>query len=168
MTTPVYECDQCGACCEFFMAFATHVDCRREPKLMDADLSGQRIPLPMLAIGHQVILSQGPGNPCQMLTKEKQCGIYPTRPTRCVEFEPGSSACQQAREGLGHGPLLPKQPCTTNDNPASRGRTTTRTPNKPRRKSRCSTGRRSEAVAQTHRSSRNPSSRRANPRRSSP
>lgn len=45
--------------------------------------------------------------PCKMLTDDRRCGIYPTRPTECVEYDPGSEHCQELREEAGLELLKP-------------------------------------------------------------
>lgn len=102
-TPPVYECDQCGACCQELIVTVYELDLWREPQLkehvriyrepgIDGDIG-------MLACGSQL--------PCPFLDAEQNCGIYPTRPNVCVALQAGDDQCQHARQIAGLAPLEP-------------------------------------------------------------
>ena len=105
MTRP--ECDRCGACCAgVLIVEADYLDALREPRLLDADVSGRRVALDVLDDAHAVLLACGTERPCRFLGPDNLCGIYPTRPNGCVAFEAGSEECQRARRLFGLPPLV--------------------------------------------------------------
>ncbi|OAI40710.1 hypothetical protein AYO40_04450 [Planctomycetaceae bacterium SCGC AG-212-D15] len=82
------------------------MDALREPKLLDADVSGRRFPLDMLEKeGRCIVLAAN--HPCRFLGPDNHCGIYPTRPNACVAFQAGDEQCQEARREKALPSLLP-------------------------------------------------------------
>lgn len=109
--TPRYECDCCGACCNgALIVEADYLDVLREPRLLDADVTGRRTTLAELAEddGRCVLLAAS--KPCRFLSPEGRCTIYPTRPNVCVEMQAGDEQCQDARCRSGLQRLEPVQP----------------------------------------------------------
>lgn len=99
-----YECDGCGLCCSGgLFVEADPVDVLREPRIADAALNERDRELPIL---DQTWLLTA-GTPCPFLGKDRQCGIYATRPSCCVAFTAGASQCQGLRERAGLEPLRP-------------------------------------------------------------
>lgn len=104
-----YECDQCGACCRNLIIEIDHIDVVREPSLLPVVTlldGGGRVQYES-EWEKQYGLACGSKHPCQKLGEDNRCTIYPTRPNVCVGFEPGSEQCQEIREAVGIGPLLP-------------------------------------------------------------
>jgi hypothetical protein len=78
-------CDKCGACCRtLVVAPITEQDINREPLLKVIDFG---------AVG------------CSLLCNDNTCSVYMTRPDVCRRFEPGSFACNLARNAAGLGDL---------------------------------------------------------------
>jgi len=108
---PVYECDQCGACCQgHLIVEADEIDVLREPRLIEADphyrgrsLSDVRQEL----TDDLKCLVIAAARPCIFLQVDCRCAIYPTRPNACVAMEAGDEQCQQARLAQGLPPLEP-------------------------------------------------------------
>lgn len=102
-----YQCDSCGVCCSgVLMVEAEWLDARREPRLLDADVSGKRFSLDVLEEdGRCVILAAT--KPCPFLGSDNRCSIYPTRPNSCVAFEAGSEQCQEVRRERGLASIQP-------------------------------------------------------------
>lgn len=111
-----YKCDSCGACCIHLIVEIDPVDIAREPKLRslrpsrfnpewepDEDDREEYERVGPLVPGFEAgaILACGAANPCPMLTSEKLCSIYPTRPACCVALQAGSDLCQIARKVAG-------------------------------------------------------------------
>ncbi len=98
-------CDNCGLCCTKLIIEIEQIDVVREPKL-----------LPIVRLlnpdshrnslwENKYILADGSAMPCGMLTDDKKCSIYPTRPNTCVGFEVGCDKCNELREDYGLPPL---------------------------------------------------------------
>ena len=105
-----YDCDLCGACCRgTLIVEAYYLDALREPRILDADVTGRKRPLDDLDDEWSCVLLAA-GLPCQFLSAEGRCTIYPTRPNTCVGFEAGDEQCQEARSQLRLPPLQPRQP----------------------------------------------------------
>ena len=105
--TPRYECDCCGACCKgTLIVEANYLDVLREPRLLDADVTGRRTALAELAEDDGRCILLAASRPCRFLSADGHCTIYPTRPNVCVEMQAGDEQCQQARNQVG----LPIQP----------------------------------------------------------
>ncbi len=110
MNTPAYECDLCGACCRgTLIVEAYYLDALREPRILDADVTGRKRALDDLDDEWSCVLLAS-GLPCRFLSAEGRCAIYTTRPNTCVGFEAGDEQCQEARAKLGLPPLQPRQP----------------------------------------------------------
>lgn len=110
MNTPAYECDLCGACCRgTLIVEAYYLDALREPRILDADVTGRKPALDDLDDESRCVLLAC-GLPCRFLSADGRCTIYPTRPNTCVGFEAGDEQCQEARTKLGLPPLQPRQP----------------------------------------------------------
>ncbi len=108
--TPEYECDRCGACCRgVLIVEAYHLDALREPRILDADVTGRRVTIDDLTDDDRCILLAA-SRPCRFLSAEGSCTIYPTRPNVCVGMQAGDEQCQEARSQLGLLPLQPSQP----------------------------------------------------------
>lgn len=116
----MYECDRCGACCIHLIIEIEPVDIAREPKLRllrparidpgwgpieDDREEYERVGPLVPGFEAGAILACGATNPCPMLTLEKLCSIYPTRPTCCVAMQAGSDLCQIARK-MARLPML--------------------------------------------------------------
>jgi Fe-S-cluster containining protein len=88
---------------------AEWIDVVREPQMKDADrhYQGQNIDkvLELLEDGMRVV-TLACGQACPILSAEKTCSIYPTRPNDCVAMQAGDEQCQQARAETGLPPLL--------------------------------------------------------------
>jgi hypothetical protein len=98
-------CKDCALCCQHLLVEADAVDVLREPRIQAVrplkNVSGS------LSVHDACWVLAGPGMPCKFLTRQKRCGIYPTRPNTCVAFLAGSNKCQVLR--WEHG-LLPQKP----------------------------------------------------------
>lgn len=111
---PIYECDQCGACCKgHLIVECDSLDVLREPRLIDADRhhAGKSVRDMVLEIEHEmkaVIIACG--KQCPFLAADNLCSIYLSRPTCCVGLQAGDEQCQSAREAEGLPPLLPREP----------------------------------------------------------
>ena len=107
--TMKYECDHCGACCQgVLIVEAFYLDAIREPRILDADVSGQRRAIDDLSDDDRCVLLAA-GHPCRFLGGDNRCTIYPTRPNVCVGMEAGEEQCQEARGRRGLPPLQPIQ-----------------------------------------------------------
>lgn len=105
-----YECDCCGACCRgTLIVEAYYLDALREPRIIDADVTGRKVALDDLDDECRCVLLAA-GLPCRFLDDGGRCTIYPTRPNTCVGFEAGDEQCQEARSQLGLPPLKPLRP----------------------------------------------------------
>lgn len=109
---PKFECDKCGACCKgSLIVEAEELDVVREPRIVAADhhYAGKSVEQVLVElqtdIGRVVLLACG--KPCQFLSTENDCTIYPTRPNCCVGLEAGDEQCQEARKAEGLLPLAP-------------------------------------------------------------
>lgn len=110
MTTPRYDCDLCGACCRgTLIVEAYYLDALREPRILDADVTGRKPVLDDLDDECRCVLLAA-GLPCWFLSFDGRCTIYPTRPNTCVGFEAGDEQCQEARLSMGLSPLQERQP----------------------------------------------------------
>lgn len=84
------ECMKCGHCCRCSIIDEVYdVDIEREPRLKP----------------HVTELKDEPGRyflktPCPFLGQDNTCTIYPTRPTICVVYEPGSTPVCSQFEGV--------------------------------------------------------------------
>lgn len=104
-----YECDRCGACCSgVLIVEAYHLDALREPRILDADVTGRKVTIDDLTDEDRCILLAA-NRPCQFLAADGCCTIYPPRPNVCVSMEAGDEQCQQARSQVGLPPLQPSQ-----------------------------------------------------------
>ena len=109
--TAQYECDCCGACCQgTLIVEAYYLDALREPRLLGADVCGQRPTIDELADDDGRCIVLAAIRPCQFLSADGRCTIYPTRPNNCVGMEASDDQCQMARPKLGLPPLEPLQP----------------------------------------------------------
>ena len=109
--TSRYECDCCGACCKgALIVEADYLDALREPRLLGADVTGRRTTMAELAEDDGRCILLAANRPCQFLSPDGHCTIYPTRPNNCVGMEAGDDQCQEARSRLGLPPLEPLQP----------------------------------------------------------
>ena len=99
MSSEIYDCENCGACCRCFPIFASEADAARElvirretrevePHLATEHKAYQMYPLPFL-------------EQCAFLKENQLCRIYATRPAVCRRFEAGSDQCKEARARLG-------------------------------------------------------------------
>lgn len=105
-----YECDRCGACCRgTLLVEAYYLDALREPRILDADVTGRKVTIDDLTDDDRCVLLAA-GRPCRFLGDDGRCTIYPTRPNTCVGFEAGDEQCQEARSRLNLPPLQPLQP----------------------------------------------------------
>ncbi len=100
-----YECDRCGACCQFYSVSASEQDMSAEPKLREA---ARRFALDV--VSHEVetiFIYKGENrknfayNGCCFQQNDGDCGIYETRPHVCKAFKAGSIECQNKR-GMAH------------------------------------------------------------------
>ena len=108
---PPYECDGCGACCKgTLIVEANYLDVLREPRLLGADVTGRRTTIAELAEDDGRCILLAANKPCQFLSPEGRCTIYPTRPNVCVEMQAGDEQCQDARRRVGLPPLQPVPP----------------------------------------------------------
>ena len=108
--TSRYECDCCGACCKgTLIVEADYLDVLREPRLLDADVTGRQTTLAELAEDDGRCILLAASKPCRFLSIEGHCTIYPTRPNVCVEMQAGDEQCQDARRRLDL-PLLEPVP----------------------------------------------------------
>ena len=101
-----YQCDCCGACCRgTLIVEADYLDVLREPRILEADVTGRRVTLDELAAddGRCVLLAAN--QPCRFLSADGHCTIYPTRPNACVDMQAGDEQCQEARSRLRLPPL---------------------------------------------------------------
>jgi uncharacterized protein len=107
-TEPIYDCQQCGACCVnpgYFAGTAYVYLTKDEAKRM------KRTGLSVVqAAGHAYLgtrasLGSGGRAICVAFTGQVggQCGcsIYPTRPRGCRQFQVGSPECKAARRQAG-------------------------------------------------------------------
>jgi Fe-S-cluster containining protein len=108
MTSPRYECDGCGACCGYYMIFASRRDAEREPRI---EAECQRL-APWLETDRWTFrLNPLPFHEsCCFLDTDRRCTVYPTRPDVCREFAAGDEPCQRARAARGLPPLAPVDP----------------------------------------------------------
>lgn len=107
--TAAYECDRCGACCRgTLIVEAFHVDALREPRVLDADVTGRHPTIDELSEDDRCIVLAA-NHPCRFLSAEGCCTIYPTRPNVCVAMQAGGEQCQEARRQLSLPPLSPFQ-----------------------------------------------------------
>jgi Fe-S-cluster containining protein len=98
---PEYECDCCGACCRgTLIVEAYYLDALREPRIIEADVTGRKVTLDDLDDEFRCVLLAA-GLPCRFLGNDGRCVIYPTRPNTCVGFEAGDEQCQEARSQVG-------------------------------------------------------------------
>lgn len=83
------KCKRCGECCRHAIIEDVHeVELVREPRL-------KRHCTPVENEQGFYFLKM----PCRLLDKHNLCRIYPTRPTVCVGYEPGSTMiCPQHKE----------------------------------------------------------------------
>ena len=99
---PIYECDQCGACCRHLRVHVDELDITREPKLKNHirwfrdEEEGENDEVGCLAIGL-----------CPLLASDNRCTVYASRPAVCVGFLAGGEQCQMTREQAGLPPLEP-------------------------------------------------------------
>ena len=109
--TSRFECDCCGACCKGkLIVEADYIDVLREPRLLDADVTGRHPTLDELADDDGRCILLAANQACRFLSPDGRCTIYPTRPTDCVGMEAGDEQCQYARSRLDLPPLQPQQP----------------------------------------------------------
>lgn len=109
--SPRYECDCCGACCKGkLIVEANYLDVLREPRLLDADVTGRQTTITELAEDDGRCILLAASQPCGFLSPEDRCTIYPTRPNVCVEMQAGDEQCQDARCRSGLAPLEPVKP----------------------------------------------------------
>ena len=108
----LYECDKCGACCTgALIVEADELDVMREPRLPQADPNYAKLPvidvveLLQCEPGRAIVLAAG--TPCEFLSAENHCEIYPTRPNACVWLQAGDDQCHQARKAVGLDELQP-------------------------------------------------------------
>ena len=99
-----YVCDVCGLCCNRLIIEIEHVDVLREPKLQAATQLVQRDYA--TEWDKRYLLACGEFRPCPMLGSDNLCAIYPTRPSCCIKFTPGSPKCQELRRDNGLEPLV--------------------------------------------------------------
>lgn len=105
-----YECDCCGACCRgTLIVEAYYLDAVREPRILDADVSGRRRTMDDLSDDDRCVVLAA-NRPCRFLSADGRCAIYPTRPNVCVGMEAGDEQCQEARARMGLPLLPPRQP----------------------------------------------------------
>jgi len=103
-----YDCDCCGACCRgTLIVEAYYLDAVREPRILDADVSGHRRTRDDLSDDDRCVLLAA-NHPCRFLSADGRCAIYPTRPNVCVGMEAGDDQCQEARHRLDLPPLPPR------------------------------------------------------------
>lgn len=107
LTVLSYQCDNCGLCCRNMVTFANRIDAAREPRIAS---ECRRV-----KVGEEVkdlyLLNTLPESetamdvgPCRFHTGTG-CGIYGSRPNKCVGFEAGSPDCQSLRRAGGLEPL---------------------------------------------------------------
>lgn len=102
---PEHQCDRCGACCRgVLIVEAYHLDVVREPRILDADVTGRKVTIEDLTDDDRCVLLAA-GRPCRFLSADGSCTIYPTRPNVCVGMEAGDEQCQDARSRTGLPPL---------------------------------------------------------------
>lgn len=100
------DCDGCGLCCDKLIIEIQHIDVVREPKLLPI-VRLQNPDRPRNSLWeNEYTLACGHRMPCGMLTDDKKCSIYPTRPNVCISFEVGSEQCTTLREDYGLPPLF--------------------------------------------------------------
>jgi uncharacterized protein len=104
---PVYDCQQCGACCtnqEFDPAIGYVYLTKDEAKQM------RRLGLTVVRSGGSSFLGtrdrEGASNPSCVALRGRvggpcRCAIYGSRPVNCRQFEIGGSSCKAAREEAG-------------------------------------------------------------------
>jgi len=105
----VYECEQCGACCRYWIIEADCSDVLRCPAI--AERCNKHM------VGHGAItliesawsIAVGSTRPCPFLQADNRCGIYGLRPDKCMTFPPGCQKCTYAREVEGLPPLEPRE-----------------------------------------------------------
>jgi Fe-S-cluster containining protein len=107
---PMYECDQCGACCQGnLIVEAYHIDLLREPRLREADTDCRdksfNEALRYLQEDDRCLVLSA-AKPCLFL-RDCRCSIYSTRPNACVAMQAGDLQCQQVRAANGLPPLQP-------------------------------------------------------------
>jgi hypothetical protein len=106
ISLPVFECDQCGACCEHLLVEVDQVDAMREPRIHDeARLLDGNGELPVEDWQWSLNGLKSPHR-CVFLGEDKRCGIYATRPSVCVAVQAGGEQCQLARGFAGLAPLV--------------------------------------------------------------
>ncbi len=109
-----YECDKCGACCEKLIVEIDELDLVREPKLRGvATLMDGCGSIQYDSVWEKEYLLTC-AEPCPMLSDDKTCSVYPTRPNACVAMQAGDEQCQIAREAAGLPPLEPVKLTNTN------------------------------------------------------
>jgi Fe-S-cluster containining protein len=124
MNLPIitYICEpNCGACCQYAIVEIDELDIAREPRLKEVcqpfksdfesdytdEQTGENLGPLVPKWENGGMLACGGNHPCKMLTPDKRCDIYPTRPNCCVAFRAGSELCQQSRESAGLPRLKP-------------------------------------------------------------
>jgi len=108
MTAPrsaAYDCRSCGTCCVVAQVIPVHV-AERVPRYLTRSVRGvigfasweAEETRRMTCDGDRCIALRGEvGKGCR-------CAIYDRRPAVCRAFEPGGSACKEARVALGFAP----------------------------------------------------------------
>jgi Fe-S-cluster containining protein len=104
---PVYDCQQCGACC-------TNHDHDHTGGYVwlttDESKRMKRLGLTVVRAGGSSLLGtrarEGASNPSCVALRGRvgapcRCAIYPSRPLNCRQFEVGGSLCQAARHRAG-------------------------------------------------------------------
>ena len=99
MSSEIYDCENCGACCRCFPIFASEADAERDPAIRRETRKLE----PYLATEHKAYLMHPLPflDECAFLKKDQLCRIYATRPVVCRRFEAGSNQCKEARERFG-------------------------------------------------------------------
>lgn len=103
-----YECERCGACCRHWIVEADLVDVLREPRIAAecALMDGYgKLPLDSDSVW---MIACGPSESCPF-QRGNECDIYPTRPSECVAFSPGSLKCAECRTAAGLRPLVERE-----------------------------------------------------------
>jgi Fe-S-cluster containining protein len=98
-----YECDCCGACCETFPVRVSLADGVREPRIAQEALVLPR--WQQTAEYHYALHPLPFCDGCLLLSQDKKCTVYATRPDVCRGFLAGSEECQEARKRKGLGVL---------------------------------------------------------------
>lgn len=107
----VYDCDRCGLCCEKLIIEASLADALREQRIaaecQHMDGHGR-----VRLVDSCFSIACGEARPCPFASRDADrrhtCGIYPTRPDVCVQFQAGSSQCRDLRARHGLDPLAPR------------------------------------------------------------